>query len=127
MKEFTVSTELNASPQEVYHAWLDSSQHAAMTGGAAEVNDQVGATFSAWDGYISGVNLELEEGSRILQSWRTVEFTDEEIDSHIEVRFESTERGTRLTLRHWDLPTHGDQYESGWEDNYFAPMRAYFK
>ena len=126
VKEFTVSTFLHASPQTVYDAWLDSAAHGQMIGSSAEVSDQPGGVFTAWDGYISGKNLELESGKRILQAWRTVEFADSEADSHIEVTFEAENDGTRLTLRHWDLPAHGAQYESGWEESYFAPMRAYF-
>jgi activator of HSP90 ATPase len=127
MKEFTVYAEINASPEELYLAWLDSDKHTSMTGSAAKVSNQIGAAFSAWDGYISGTNLELETGSRILQSWRTVEFKDDEPDSHIEILFESTETGSKIILRHWDLPAHGDQYESGWDESYFQPMQVYFK
>ncbi len=127
MKEFTVSTEINAAPESVYEAWLDSEKHAAMTGAAAKVSHTIGAEFSAWDGYISGRNLELEDGKRILQTWRTVEFAEQEPDSIIEVLFDAIDGGTRITVIHSDLPAHGDQYKQGWQDSYFTPMRAYFK
>lgn len=124
--EFELSTIIPASPDEIYHAWLDSAIHAAMTGGGAEVSDQVGGLFEAWDGYISGTNLELEPGRRILQAWRTVEFASDEEDSRLEVLLEPAEGGTKLTLRHSQLPPHGEQYEQGWIDSYFEPMKAYF-
>ena len=124
--EFTLSTTLPATPDEIYRAWLDSAAHAAMTGGGAEVSDKTGEAFEAWDGYISGGNLELEPGARILQAWRTVEFADDEGDFVVEIRLEAVEGGTRLTLHHSQLPAHGAQYEQGWIDNYFEPMKAYF-
>ena len=40
--EFEVSALINAPPQAVYDAWLDSVQHSAMTGGAATVSNEVG-------------------------------------------------------------------------------------
>ena len=73
----------SGSPEEIYQAWLDSLAHSEMTGGEANMSDQIGAEVSAWDGYISGRNLELVPGERIVQSWRTSEFADEHGDSVI--------------------------------------------
>ncbi len=127
ISEFTVSAIFNVSPERLYAAWLDSDQHSKMTGSPAQVNDQINGDFLAWDGYISGKNLELESGKRILQSWRTVEFSDEEVDSMIEISFAEEASGSKISLRHWDLPEHGAQYESGWVESYFNPMQDYFK
>jgi hypothetical protein len=69
----------------------------------------------------------LEPGRRIVQSWRTTEFTSVEQDSLLEILFVPTSEQTRLVLRHSDLPEHGTQYEQGWEDAYFTPMRSYFR
>ena len=63
--EFTVSAEIPAAPQEIYDAWLSSEGHTAMTGGEANVSAAPGAEFDAWDGYISGRNVELDAGKRI--------------------------------------------------------------
>ena len=77
---FTLTAAIPASPREIYEAWLDSLGHSEMTGGEASMSDVVGADVSAWDGYISGRNLELIPGERIVQSWRTSEFADEHED-----------------------------------------------
>lgn len=124
--EFEVSTIIPASPQEVYDAWLDSKGHSKMTGAKAKVSAKAGDTFMAWDGYISGKNLKLEPGKRIVQAWRTSEFSDEEEDSQIELIFKPVSEGTQLILRHTHLPSHGEIYRQGWEDSYFTPMKAYF-
>lgn len=124
--EFEVSDIIPAAPQAVYAAWLDSDQHSKMTGSPARVSSRVGDTFEAWDGYIEGTNLELEPNSRILQRWRTSEFADSDEDSLLEVTFELEGSGTRVTVRHSELPQHGMQYRQGWVDAYFAPMQRYF-
>ena len=124
--EFVVSAIIPASPQEVYHAWLSSKGHSAMTGSAASVSDQVGGEFEAWDGYIHGKNIELVPNPRIVQAWRTSEFSDDEPDSQIEITLEPVEGQTKLTLKHTGLPPHGGQYEDGWVESYFEPMKAYF-
>jgi uncharacterized protein YndB with AHSA1/START domain len=77
---FILTATIPASPEDVYQAWLDSVGHSEMTGGEATMSDEVGAEVSAWDGYISGRNLELIPGERIVQAWRTAEFGDEHED-----------------------------------------------
>ena len=123
---FEVSAAITASPQQIYDAWLDSGQHSAMTGGGAIVSDIVGESFTAWDGYIEGRNIELEPGAKIIQHWRTSEFEDSDSDSLLEVLLEAHEHGSLVTVRHSNLPEHGMQYKQGWIDNYFDPMKEYF-
>jgi uncharacterized protein YndB with AHSA1/START domain len=124
---FTVSTLLPAEPERVFRAWVSTEGHAAMTGSPAKVQPRVGGTFSAWDGYITGKTLALRPYSRIVQSWRTSEFSASDPDSQIEVVIEPAEGGALLTLTHTGVPEgQAESYESGWEESYFAPMREYF-
>jgi activator of HSP90 ATPase len=125
--EFEVSDFIPASPDQVYSAWLDSDEHSAMTGGHALITDQIGGTFEAWDGYITGKNMELVRASRILQQWRTSEFEESDEDSLLEILFESEKEGTKIIISHTNLPEHGMQYKQGWRDAYFSPMIAYFE
>ncbi len=123
---FTVTVVFPATTKDIYEAWLNSRKHSAMTGGEAKVNARVGGKFTAWDGYISGTNLELAPNARIVQAWRTSEFAPEDPDSRLEIVLTPTSRGTRVTLKHSNLPPHGTQYKQGWVDSYFTPMKAYF-
>jgi len=124
---FTLTTTIPASPQEIYEAWLDSVVHSEMTGGEASMSDATGAQVSAWDGYITGRNLELVPGERIVQSWRTTQFTDEHEDSQIIVTLKAVEDGTLLTLEHTNVPDAQRSYEQGgWQEHYFDPMNEYF-
>jgi uncharacterized protein YndB with AHSA1/START domain len=124
---FTLTTTIPASPQEIYEAWLDSVVHSEMTGGEASMSDATGAKVSAWDGYITGRNLELVPGERIVQSWRTTQFTDEHEDSQITLTLQAVEDGTLLTLEHANVPDVQKSYEEGgWQKHYFDPMKEYF-
>jgi uncharacterized protein YndB with AHSA1/START domain len=124
---YTLSTMIPARPVEIYQAWLDSIAHSEMTGGEAVMSDEVGADISAWDGYITGRNLELVPGERIVQSWRTTEFDDEQADSIVTILLKQSEDGTLLTLEHSNVPDEHKSYEEGgWQSNYFEPMVVYF-
>ena len=124
--QFEVSDLIPAAPDTIYNAWLDSKKHSGMTGGQANVSSKVGEPFDAWDGYIQGKNLVLEYPRRILQSWRTTKFDESEQDSQLEILFVPAGDGTKITIRHSNLPDHGMQYKQGWFDAYFLPMKSYF-
>jgi Activator of Hsp90 ATPase homolog 1-like protein len=66
-------------------------------------------------------------GQRIVQSWRTADFTEEHEDSIVTLTLEEIEDGTLLTLAHSNVPDGQTGYElGGWEENYFEPMTEYF-
>jgi uncharacterized protein YndB with AHSA1/START domain len=121
-----VTDTIPAAPERVFAAWLDSEKHSAFTGAKATF-DGVGGTYTAWNGYIQGTTFEAEPHRRIVQSWRTTEFPAEAPPSRLEVLLEATTDGTVITLVHTEIPDgQGAQYEAGWKEHYFAPMKQYF-
>ena len=124
---FTLTDVIPATPRQIYDTWLDGRGHTAMTGSAAEASSIEGGTFTAWGGYISGRNLTLEPGRRIVQAWRTTRFTAGDPDSQIEVLLEPAAEGTRITLHHTNVPDgHTGYQDGGWQEHYFEPMKRYF-
>ena len=124
--DFTLTATFNATAEAIYKAWLSTQGHTWMTGSPAKVDGRGGGAFTAWDGYIWGTFLELEENKKIVQGWRTGEFPEEALDSHVEILLEETNGETKLTLIHTQVPEGQDGYIKGWEDFYFTPMKAYF-
>jgi activator of HSP90 ATPase len=125
--QFEISQEFKTTPQKLYQAWLNSELHTKMTGSKAIIKGEIGFGFSAWDGYITGKNLELVPNQKIKQAWRTTEFDQNQEDSLVEITFEEIKPNlTKLTLKHSNLSIKDEQYKQGWEDFYFKPMKAYF-
>ncbi|MBI2165711.1 MAG: SRPBCC domain-containing protein [Chloroflexi bacterium] len=123
-----VSAVIPASVERIYKAWLSSKEHGAFTGGSAEVDPRVDGEFTAWDGYIQGKTIELEPYSRIAQTWRTSDFPSGSADSRLEVLLEKAKGGTKITLVHTNIPDgQGKNYQQGWLEYYFEPMKKYFK
>jgi activator of HSP90 ATPase len=123
---FEIQFKFVCSAQRVYEAWLHSASHSEMTGGEALCKDEIGYSFSAWDGYISGTNLELKPNKEIKQSWRTTEFNASDDDSEIFITLEETNEGCLVTLLHTNIPGGQPDYKQGWMDHYFIPMSSYF-
>ena len=122
-------SEVFSTKKEVlFHAWLSSEEHSAFTEAGAEIENVIGGKFTAWDGYIEGKTLEIEPSNRILQSWRTTAFPENSRDSTLEIIFEEEGSGTKVTLKHSNIPAgDGEEYKQGWIDFYFIPMKKYFE
>jgi activator of HSP90 ATPase len=127
MESLKMSITLPLPAEKLYEAWLNSKEHSAFTGTEAKASARVSGKFTAWDGYITGKNLELVHNKKIVQSWRTSEFPENAPDSILEVTFEEKNAKTKLSLYHHGLQK-GDakKYTSGWKDFYFEPMKEYF-
>ena len=124
--EFTLVVTINSKAEKFYEAYLSSEGHTALTGSPARVDGTVDGDFTAWDGYIQGMFLELEKNKRIVQAWRTAEFPEEAEDSIVEILLEEDHGKTKLTLKHTNIPKgQMDSYKTGWEDFYFKPMREW--
>src|SRR5436305_15321503 len=125
---FQLEMIVAAEPQRVVSAWVDCREHAAFTGGCESVVEPwAGGRFIAWDGYIHGILLGVDEGRRIVQTWRTSEFPPEARDSRLVVEFEPARGGTRVIVRHSDLPSsHVKKYERGWNEHYLKALARYF-
>ncbi|HMD69195.1 MAG TPA: SRPBCC family protein [Chitinivibrionales bacterium] len=124
---FTLTATFPVPPEKLFAAWLSSKEHSAFTGSPAKVSAKVGGKFTAWDGYISGTNVKLVKNNKIVQRWRTTEFSDTDQDSLVELSFEKVKAGTKLALIHSGIPKGQLQsYRQGWKDYYFAPIKEYF-
>ena len=116
-----------AKPVEIYDAFLNDEKHSAFTGARATCDRRVGGKFTAWDGYISGKNVKLENGRRIVQEWKTTEWPKGYKPSILEVRLKPKGDGTEVQLVQTNVPTiQAKNYKKGWIDYYWLPLKKYF-
>ena len=129
MDKFKISVKLHCPVKDVFSGWLNEKIHSEFTGGAAaKINPNEGGTFSVWDGYISGTNIEIFPYKRIVQKWRTTDFDSSDEDSLLELFFTYKDGYTLITFSHSNIPEgQGNNYKKGWKDHYFKFMKTYFK
>ena len=126
LASFVVTAVFPAKSSVLYRAFLDDKIHSDFTGSEAHIEDRGGGKFSAWDGYITGEIVCLEENRRITQKWRTTDFADTDEDSILDIEFAESGNETVLTLRHSNLPEGTkEEYRQGWEDYYIAPLKEF--
>jgi len=115
-------------PKEVYQAYIDPKKHGQFTGSEATGKPVVGGKFTAWDGYISGKFLELEEGKHVVQEWTSTDFPEGASPSRLELTFREVPKGTEIVMTHSNVPKdQEDETAEGWTEFYWEPMKQYFK
>ena len=117
-----------ASPAEVYDVFMDARKHSAFTGAKATCEPTVNGRISAWDGYITGKNLKLVAGKRIVQEWITTDWSKGYPPSTLDLTFSKKGTGTELTMIHSNVPAPlASSFAEGWKEHYWTPLKRYFK
>ncbi len=115
-----------ASPREVYDALADSEQRSALTGSRAVIGAAVGDRFSTDDGRVTGVNVDLVPGERLVQAWRRDDDFPDGVYSMAAITMAPTPKGgTELVLTHRGVPKPLlDEMETYWRTVYWSPMKS---
>jgi activator of HSP90 ATPase len=125
MKTKTIrqSATFKASPHAVYEMLMDSRKHTQFTGEKASISRKIDGKYTAYAGYIDGVNLDLVPGNKIVQSWRGSDWPEGHY-SKATFSLKKVKTGTQLTFRQSGVPQeHYKDISRGWRDFYWNPMR----
>jgi uncharacterized protein YndB with AHSA1/START domain len=113
----------DAPPARVFAAYMNSAEHAAFTGRPADIGRASGEPFTCHAGQISGRNVDIEEGTLIVQAWR-VGGWDAGFYSLVTLALKPEGDGTRLVLDHAGVPDEAKEHiASGWHQMYWEPLR----
>lgn len=131
MKTTTIkqTATIPATPKEVYNALMNSKLHSAFTGAKAVIGKKKGDNYYAYDGYITGKNLELVPGEKIVQTWVAMEDKwPEGHESKITFNLKAKGKSTVINFLHEDVPAPiAKNFVSGWKDFYWEPLKNYFQ
>ena len=118
----------NTSTETLYGIYMDSKKHSEATGGAATISSKIGSSFSAWDGYISGKTFQLTKEKMIVQSWRSGDFKDTDLDSTFILQFEKKGKDAVVHMVHANVPDQAYAgIKKGWDDYYWKPWKKYLQ
>jgi activator of HSP90 ATPase len=115
-----------ASPKEVYEMLMDSQKHQALSGEKANISRKVGGEFTAWNGHITGFNLALKPGQKIVQAWRATGWWPDHYSVAI-FDIQKSKRGSQLRFTQIGIPPqrYSGHYR-GWIETYWTPMKEVF-
>ncbi len=105
---------------------MDSKLHSSLSGEPARISKKVGGKFTAWDSHLSGINLALKPGKKIVQAWRATGWWPDHYSIAI-FDISKVRGGAKLKFRQIGIPPgrYSGHYR-GWIETYWTPMSEIF-
>jgi activator of HSP90 ATPase len=119
-------TMIPADPAQVYAVLADATALSALSGMPGVPGRSAGEEFSAFDGHVTGRQIELVPGERIVQAWRFAVWAP---GTYSIVRFSLAAEagGTRLVIeQHGEPEDWHDHVDTNWPTFYLKPLTEHF-
>ena len=118
--------KFNAPPATVYDLLADSKKHSAVTGRKATISRKIGGPFSVSGNDVSGINVDLVPGQRIVQAWRHRRFPEGIFSMAAVTLTPATDGRTELVLTHRGVPKDLiPEIKLAWREQYWSRIKAY--
>jgi uncharacterized protein YndB with AHSA1/START domain len=125
-KTIKQKVRFKAAPDVIYRLLADSRLRTQVTGRKATISPKAGGAFSTDAGAVTGVNVELVPGRRIVQAWRRADFPEGVFSMATFNLTPTPGGGTELVLTHRGVPKWLiDDAEQKWRDECWAKIRTY--
>ena len=125
-KTLQQTIRFKASPREVYDMLMNSKKHRSLSGEPAKISQKVGGKFTAWGSHITGFNLALIPGKKIVQAWRATGWSPDHY-SIVTYDLEKVGDGTKLKFMQIGVPPNRySGHYRGWIETYWTPMKEIF-
>ena len=125
IRNVVLAASLPAKSDRLFDMYLDAELHAGFTGGPVTLDPHPGGEFRAFNGMIWGRMLHIEPKRLIVQTWRSVNFPKDAVDSILVLTFWPEGDGGRIELSQVNVPDEDfTGVCQGWEKHYFGPWRA---
>jgi activator of HSP90 ATPase len=117
---------IGAAPKRVYEILINEKMHAKFTGNKATISRKAGGAFACYGGYLTGFNLDLVPGKRIVQAWRSSDWPKGSYSIATFSMKGSRGGKTRLTFTHVGVPSANRPHiEKGWRTFYWKPLKLF--
>ena len=125
MRTIRQKHHLAATPEEVYTALTNPFTIELWSGYPAEMSVDPGSEFALFEGDIVGKNLDFIENQMLRQQWY---FEGEKEESIVTIQLKAEKNNTVAELTHVNVPDEiYDEMLAGWKNNYFGPLKRFFK
>jgi activator of HSP90 ATPase len=119
-------TTIPADPERVYAVLADARALSALSGMSGTAGETDGEAFSAFDGNVTGRQIELRPGERVAQAWRFPRW-QEGVYSIVSFTLAPAEGGTLLTVdQHGEPEDWHDHIDANWPTFYLRPLTEHF-
>jgi activator of HSP90 ATPase len=104
----------------------DSKKHQSLSGMPAKISKRVGGKFTAWGSHLTGINLVLNPGKKIVQAWRATGWWPDHYSIAI-FDISKVRGGSKLKFTQIGIPpSRYSGHYRGWIETYWTPMKEIF-
>ncbi len=127
-RPLAMSATVNASPSEVFKALTDSKSIRSWSGQKGKVEASIGGKFEMFDGWVKGKVLAYQKGKTFSCTWHTADWDNDVRPSIVRVTLSRAKSGTKISLKHSDLPNAQSrkEHQGGWTEFVFEPLKEFF-
>jgi activator of HSP90 ATPase len=124
MKTFKKTFRINAEPSDIYAALTNPFTIELWSGYPAIMSEVPGSEFSLWEGDITGRNIELIPGKKVVQQWYFGEQAEESI---VTITIVPRGENSEVTVEQTNVPD-GDfrDITDGWKEYYIGAIINFF-
>ena len=124
-KPIKQTVKFKSKPRAIYDLLVEAKKHSAFTEHKASNQKKAGGKFSFYDGYITGLNVELVPEKRIVQAWRGADFPKGTYSiAHFELK--NARGGTELVFTQYGVPSkYHSRINQGWHEHYWNRMKKH--
>ena len=127
MSQIHQEISIAATPARVYRALIDAKEFALLSGAPAQISAEEGGEFICFGTFITGRQIELIEGQRIVQAWRVFNWEPGHY-SMVHLELTADGEGTRLVLDQDGVPEDAAAHVGpGWNEKYWKPLRNHLE
>lgn len=125
-KEYRIDADLAV----VWDCLADSEISGFWQGEDCVIGDKEGDKIDLFGGWVTGNIISRKEKQEISYTWKVIEWDKQTPPSIVQYQLrEGKENQTIVTLSHTHLPTLEEQnsHDTGWDDQFFNPIRSYLE
>ena len=128
MADIKQTVTFDARPGVIFEALMSSKTHSQFTGAPAKIGTAPGRPFTAYGGYITGINLDITKNKSIVQAWRAKNWP-KGVYSVVSFQLAAAKGGkTKLSFSHTGVPASSVKgITAGWKGSYWTPLKAMLK
>lgn len=117
---------LSGKPKRVMELLTDPVLIRKWSGEDAVLENKQGGAFEMFDGWVKGTVLKTGE-RELAYTWKAANWAEETKPSEVLYLLKEDEAGTRVILRHTNLPSEEEMnsHRAGWTDFFFDPLEDY--
>jgi activator of HSP90 ATPase len=122
-KTIQQTVRFEAPARRVYELLMNSTKHQSLSGEKATISKRIPGKFFAWNGHITGFNLALKPGAKIVQAWRATGWWPDHYSIAI-FDIQKAKDGSLLRFTQIGVPPkrYSGHYR-GWIEAYWTPMK----